>query len=35
LRTNVGQHQERHGQKNRQMEFCCHDRINRSGISFS
>ena len=35
LRTNVGQHQERHGQKNRKREFCCHHRINRSGISFS
>jgi hypothetical protein len=34
LRTNVGQHQERHGQKNRKREFCSHDKINRSGILF-
>jgi hypothetical protein len=34
LRTNVGQHEERHGQKNRKREFCFYDRINRSGILF-
>ena len=35
LRTNDGQDQECHDQNNRKREFCFHDRINQSGISFS